>query len=99
MTTDTAHIEVKRWENWKDALGQLIVYGDEMPREELIVYFYGDFPVNSKETAVKHLQFHQIAVYDLSIVKKIGRCELVITNMTLGSIVNTIQCPDESVQV
>lgn len=43
VTTDTCHAEVKRWESYKEAIGQLLCYNNEEPRQELHVYLFGKY--------------------------------------------------------
>jgi hypothetical protein len=67
LTTDGAHVEVKRWELWKEALGQLLVYDDELPRATKAVYFYGPtLRPATRAAAVGHLLKHGMRVYELA---------------------------------
>ena len=40
ITTDFIHAEIKNWDSWKDAIGQLCVYQINDPKEKLEVYFF-----------------------------------------------------------
>jgi len=40
VTTDTAHIEIKRWMNYTQCIGQLIAYNVQCPRDELHAYMF-----------------------------------------------------------
>ena len=42
ITTDNMHAEVKNWECYKEAKGQLDFYNLDDPKEELHVYFFGN---------------------------------------------------------
>lgn len=44
ITTDSFHAEIKEWINWKYALGQIIAYNTEVPRDELRIYLFGKVP-------------------------------------------------------
>lgn len=41
ITTDDAHIEIKSWFCWKQAIHQLHIYSVQDPRDQLIVCFFG----------------------------------------------------------
>lgn len=40
ITTDDAHYEIKRWNCWKEALSQLILYNDDDPKEHMYACFF-----------------------------------------------------------
>ena len=46
ITTDDTHIEIKDWKNWKEAIGQLMCYNINDPKEYLHVYLFGSSPRN-----------------------------------------------------
>lgn len=41
ITTDVLHAEIKAFDCWKEAIGQLLAYNLEAPRDELHVYLFG----------------------------------------------------------
>lgn len=41
ITTETTHIEIKRWSNYKDGIGQLVSYNSVDPKQELVLYLFG----------------------------------------------------------
>ena len=65
ITTPLAHIEIKRWNLWKHAVGQLKVYGYEAPKPQLIAYMFGKYPARRKATAVECMRHLGIDVYDM----------------------------------
>lgn len=44
ITTDDAHIEIKRWGRYQEVPGQLAKYHQAVPRPRRCVYFFGDEP-------------------------------------------------------
>lgn len=55
ITTENAHIEIKSWCAWKSALGQLICYDFDDPKEHLYVYLFGEKPHYSKQEYIFNL--------------------------------------------
>ena len=51
VTTETVHAEIKIWHRFKEALGQLIAYNIEDPKERLQVYLFG----RTTEEMVEHI--------------------------------------------
>lgn len=47
VTTDDTHAEIKNWDSWKSALGQLICYNGEDPKPNLQVFLFGT-PIKRK---------------------------------------------------
>lgn len=88
LSDDTHHVEVKRWDSWKEALGQLLVYNHECPKESLAVYFYGNAKENLKTLAAEHLQRFGIRTYD---IMWCGQEKIQIVNILLGAIAKTIR--------
>lgn len=56
ITTDTVHAEIKRFEDWKEAIGQLMAYNVASPRSELHVYLFGNYSTSCKRTMVSTLK-------------------------------------------
>lgn len=44
VTTNTIHAEIKNWDSWKNAIGQLICYNIDAPKETLHAYLFGKRP-------------------------------------------------------
>lgn len=51
ITTDTEHIEIKHWRNYKQALGQLISY-NQNDNKQLSAYFFGEANDELKQKVV-----------------------------------------------
>ncbi|KXS14528.1 hypothetical protein M427DRAFT_44954 [Gonapodya prolifera JEL478] len=64
VTTETMHCEIKNWNQWYYAIGQLYRYNLADPRDELRVYLFGEMPKGERLKNAKKL-FHKagIAVY------------------------------------
>lgn len=44
LTTTNTHAEIKEWCSWKDAIGQLLCYNEDDPKDYLQVYLFGKRP-------------------------------------------------------
>ena len=55
ITTKDSHIEIKRWDKYKHALGQLLAYNMGDPRQQLKVFFFGTKPQQQNMDAIKIL--------------------------------------------
>jgi uncharacterized C2H2 Zn-finger protein len=64
VTTPDTHAEVKEWEKWKYALGQLKVYATDSPREHLHMYLFGKYKTSSKQTALDIIKTHNIRCFE-----------------------------------
>jgi hypothetical protein len=64
ITTNECHAEIKEWECWKEALGQLIAYNTVDPKEKLCVYLFGKYAQNRKDTAIEVFKKNGIDVYE-----------------------------------
>jgi hypothetical protein len=53
ICTDTEIIEVKHWNAWKQALGQIIVYSHYYPNHKKRVHFYGIEPSQNIKDTIK----------------------------------------------
>jgi hypothetical protein len=65
VTTDTLHAEIKQWDCWKEALGQLMAYNIEDAKNELHAYMFGHYSDTCKKAATKVMVKAGIKVYDL----------------------------------
>lgn len=77
FTNDTEHIEVKRWDSWKDALGHMLVIREEAHREKSRVYFYGTLSEDTKALATKYLNQWGIDVQELRVRNDDRRVDVV----------------------
>jgi uncharacterized protein VirK/YbjX len=64
ITTDHAHIEIKRWNCWREAFAQLLLYNSSEKKENLIACFFGEYQQSAKDIAVKSLQGQSIECYE-----------------------------------
>lgn len=83
ITTDTAHIEVKHWDNWKKALGHLIVYNREDPKEELCAYLFGEYDDTAKVQATHVMNSMGIKVFDCDPNPEDNSCEVTLLDVSL----------------
>lgn len=67
ITTDDMHAEIKEWNCWKEALGQLIAYNTEDPKPIKRVYCFGKYSNKMKEIAVKVLHASGIETYECDV--------------------------------
>jgi hypothetical protein len=64
VTTDIMHAEIKNWKCVKEALGQLLYYNIESPREDLRAYFFGKCSNDKKKDAVSKFEEYKIKCYE-----------------------------------
>lgn len=64
ITTETFHAEIKHWESWKHAAGQILAYNNADPKDELRVYFFGKYGKKNKEIALNFYKNININVYE-----------------------------------
>lgn len=67
ITTDTVHAEIKRYDTWKEAIGQLLSFNIASPRAEMHVYLFGKYSVSCKKIAIEHFQKLNIKPFELQI--------------------------------
>ena len=65
ITLKNTHVEIKRWERWSDAVGQLAKYQHAEPKQELRVYLFGKFSGSNKQVALDVFWSRGIRVYDM----------------------------------
>lgn len=71
VTTDTVHAEIKAWNAWKSAIGQIQAYNTAEPRTEQHIYLFGDMiPDEAKEEAVKIIKKNGIECFEFVHAKK-----------------------------
>lgn len=69
ITTDTFHAEIKDWKDWQNAIGNLMSYNDEDPKEQLHIYLFGRCGDNIKEAACKTLGRLNIKPFECILVE------------------------------
>lgn len=65
ITTDTLHAEIKRFDFWKEAIGQLMAYKVVMHRSELQLYLFGRVSQACKDMAIHVLQSLNIHPFEM----------------------------------
>jgi hypothetical protein len=63
LTTSEYHIEIKRWSQYKHALGQLTAYNNEAWRSKLYVVFFGKISDKLKTKVIELFHIKGIGVY------------------------------------
>lgn len=66
ITTPDKHIEIKRWSQNKQAIGQLLAYNYYDEKNILEAHLFGEYPVEKKEIAKKIFKLYNIVVVDLN---------------------------------
>lgn len=64
ITTDDAHIEIKRWSCWKEALSQLLLYNRADPKEHIHACFFEKCTEALKKLVVDNFITFGIEVYE-----------------------------------
>lgn len=64
VTTDDCHAEIKRWNCWKEAVGQLKCYNSDDPRQILSIYAFGNYIEKRKNHAIKVAFGNGIKMYE-----------------------------------
>lgn len=82
ITTDELHAEIKVFDCWKEAVGQLLTYNQEMPRSQLHVYLFGKYSAECKKTAVEALTNLNIQPFEIQAVGQ----GIHLTNLTTGEV-------------
>ncbi len=90
ITTETSHIEIKKWDCWKEAIGQLFVYNNECPRDDLQVHLFGKYGETCKKDAVGHLTKYNIKCFEF---KHIGDCVDIVCLQT-NDVIHTFKTTD-----
>lgn len=85
ISTDRLHAEIKLWNCWKEAIGQLLVYNKEAPRETLYLYLFGKYSKKCKVKAVEMIQSFGIKPFEVEVVKD----EFRITDLVTSEIIYT----------
>lgn len=78
VTNDTTHAEIKVWKEWKYAMGQLMAYQTEDPKEHLYACFFGKYDNECKKKAIKVLNERGISCYEFA--EKDGIVSVINTN-------------------
>lgn len=68
ITTDAFHAEIKMWGCYKEAIGQLLAYNFNDPRENLHVYFFGKAPRSDlRKTVIAFIQSTHIRPFEIEL--------------------------------
>lgn len=78
ITTDNMHGEIKRWNCWKESIGQLLAYNKDCPKDNLNVYLFGDYKLEYKVRAANVLKECNINIFDCEYNK--DKSEIIIRN-------------------
>ena len=70
ITTDDAHVEIKRWTCWKEIEGQLSAYNYFSKRNKLIACCFGSYQDFNKNIAYQVLTSKGIEVFDCQFCEK-----------------------------
>jgi hypothetical protein len=70
ITTNEAHVEIKRWTCWKEIEGQLSAYNYFSKRDKLIACCFGPYQDYSKNIAYQVLTSKGIEVFDCQFCEK-----------------------------
>ena len=63
VVTESELIEIKTWDNWKNALGQLIAYHVYFPDKNMRAHFFGTFPsIEKRIQIISQMTRNNIAV-------------------------------------
>ena len=63
VTNDTTHAEIKRWEDYKQALGQILSYDMDDPKEILQVYLFGKTVKKNMDFVKERFNKYNITLY------------------------------------
>ena len=74
ITTEDAHIEIKRWGKFQEVLGQLQKYQAAQPRPRSCVYFFGPKPASKRMNMILELMISAgIEVYSFGVDDSVER--------------------------
>jgi hypothetical protein len=88
-TTDNAHVEIKRWKRYKEAIGQLSTYDTLLPRPERHAYMFDEVSCSAAkiQEAKKVMARENIKLYTFEI--KFDMSEVFIIDESSGLVVFT----------
>lgn len=83
ITTDTFHGEIKNWKDWKEAIGQLMAYNIEDPREKLHMYLFGK--CSNRKRAIACQTLVRLNIHPFECIDVEGGIRLIdlVTNTTV----------------
>jgi len=64
VTTAKAHVEIKHWRNFKNALGQLLFYHTADQKKNLFVCFFGNLPTEERRLEINNV----FAKHDITLI-------------------------------
>lgn len=86
ITTHTEHIEIKHWDNYKSAMGQLLSYNHDN-QKQMCVYFFGHVSPTKKETIIDLYRKNNISIKELiDTPDGISICDILDTNTDIEKI-------------
>ena len=72
VTNETIHAEIKNWDCYKEALGQLLWYNSVDPKSELHLYLFGTISAKKYESVKKRMMDHfNIKIYTFQITNDV----------------------------
>lgn len=70
ITTDNEHIEIKKWSDYKNALGQILSYNTCDRKDKLSVYFFGYMDPTKKIGIIDLFKEHGINICEFEFLVK-----------------------------
>ena len=65
ITTDDFHAEIKNWSDWKEAIGQLICYNKNDPKNEMRLYLFGSCSEKKLDMIHEYSKSFNIIIYNI----------------------------------
>lgn len=90
ITTDDAHYEIKRWNCWKEALSQLILYNDDDPKENMYACFFETCSEQQKKKVQSKFEKYNITCLEFREEKN----KITLCNLESGEIKLTYTFPE-----
>ena len=87
VTTETTHAEIKRWPEWKSALGQIQSYNVACPRPRLHVYMFDNASNRTRREAIQTFHKCGIAAFTFEMTTSVVE----IVDAIRGNVVFTCQ--------
>jgi hypothetical protein len=85
ITTDSLHAEIKRWNCWKEGLGQLLSYNSVDPKEKMMLLCFGNYKSGGKLEATKICKDYSIEVFDCFVDKGVFKVRSMVSDMLVYS--------------
>jgi hypothetical protein len=65
ITTEKFHAEIKEFKHFKGAIGQLLCYNNDDPKEELRLYLFGSYKESKMTLALENCKSFNITIYHI----------------------------------